>query len=69
VRRVRARRRGGVTETSEQLPVAAPPRRSKGGVHVTYERPEVLATYSLAELVEEAAVCLNGYKTDDELPA
>lgn len=29
-----------------------------------YERPEVLATYSVDELTEEAAVCIS-YKTED----
>jgi len=27
----------------------------------TYESPQILATYSIEELVEEAAVCTDGY--------
>jgi hypothetical protein len=30
-------------------------------MEATYERPEVLATYSVDELAEEAAVCVEGY--------
>jgi hypothetical protein len=28
---------------------------------MTYEKPEVLATYSVDELAEEAALCIDGY--------
>jgi hypothetical protein len=30
----------------------------------SYERPEILATYSVEELAQEAAVCTGGYENE-----
>ncbi len=52
-----------------------PPRRgwskskSKGGDSMTYERPAVLATYKVEELMTDAAVCTQYFPQNPESPA
>ena len=51
-----------VVGTARGQPAAAAPRASakKGDRMTTYETPQIVASYSIDELIEEAAVC-TGY--------